>query len=57
MGTTADIPRADPDMLMEFLTHIVPFNALDTEKLRELSETFCHEVLSQADRCIPTGRR
>ena len=40
MGTTADIPRADPDMLMEFLTHIVPFNALDTEKLRELSERF-----------------
>jgi len=40
MGTTADIPRADPGMLMEFLTHIVPFNELDTEKLREISERF-----------------
>lgn len=40
MGTTADFPLTDPLMLMEFLTHIVPFNELDGEKLRELSKRF-----------------
>ncbi len=40
MGITADFPFTDPLMLMEFLTHIVPFNELDSDKLRELSERF-----------------
>ena len=57
MGTTADFPLTDPLMLMEFLTHIVPFNELDGEKLQELSETFHHEILSQGDPCIPTRCR
>lgn len=40
MGTDADIPGADPGTIREFLNKTRPFNDLDDEKLRELSECF-----------------
>lgn len=43
MATTEDIPRTDPEMVMEFLTKTVPFSQLDGKKLAELSQRFAME--------------
>ncbi len=40
MVTDAHNPSVDPGLVMEFLAGTVPFNELDPEKLRELSQRF-----------------